>query len=202
MLSYFSIAPHREETVQQYVKRQVDIRKQNHEIHNKTPYVLSEDDKSEIQQNVVKYFSRPSIVDPNDLKAFARDLLDGKYATTSPFAQLANEIETFMYLRGEYDFEKADKIRWIAQVLKHDKCFLEVGTLTYERVASERERVCYLIGQILDGTAPQELGGIGPLMDYFSDQKAEMFDNNELLFSAGRIYQQLCELTAASMGRA
>jgi hypothetical protein len=195
MLSYFSIAPHREETVQQYVKRQVDIRKQNHEMHNRTPYVLNEDDKAEIQQNVVKYFGRSSIVDPKDLRAFARDLLDGKYATSSPFAQLAKDIETFMFLRGEYEEKAEDRIRWIAPALEHDQCFLDVGTLTYERVASERERVCYLIGQVLDGTAPQELGGIGPLIDYFSDQKAEMFDNNELLFSAGRIYQQLCDMS-------
>lgn len=195
MLSYFSIAPHKEETVQQYVKRQVDIRKQQHEIHNRTPYVLGEEDKSEIQQNVVKYFGRPSVVNPNDLKAFARDLLDGKYATVSPFAQLANDIETFMFLRGEYDEKGEDRIRWIAPVLDHDQCFIDAGTLTSEGVASERARVCYLIGQVLDGTAPQELGGIGPLMDYFSDQKAEMFDNNELLFTAGRIYQQLCEMS-------
>lgn len=202
MLSYFSITPHREETVQQYVKRQVDIRKQNHEIHNKTPYILSEDDKSEIQQNVVKYFSRPSIVDTNDLKAFARDLLDGKYVTSSPFAQLANEIETFMYLRGEYDVPKADRIRWIAPVLERNDRYREADSTTLESCVAERTEVRYLIHRVLDGTANQKLGGIGPLMDYFSDQKAEMFDDNELLFSAGRIYQQLCELTAASMGRA
>jgi hypothetical protein len=199
MLSYFSVTPHREETVQQYVTRQLDIRKHLHEIHNKTPYILTEAAKTEIQQSVVKYFSRPSIVDSEDLKAFAKDLLDGKYAASSPFVRLADDIETFMFLRGEYD--EKDKIRWIAPVFERDKWILEVGALTYERVASERACVRYLIGQVLDGTAPQELGGIKPLMDYFSDQKAEMLDDNEMLFSAGRIYQQLCDLVSASMGR-
>lgn len=201
MLSYFSIAPHREEAVQQYVKRQVDIRKQNHELHNKTPYVLSEDDKSEIQQNVVKYFGRSHIMNNDDLKAFTSDILEGKYPS-SPSAILADEIEFFMYSRDEYDVPKADRIRWIAPVLERNDRYRETDSMTFERCVAERAAVRYLIFQVLNGTAPQELGGIGPLMDYFADQKAEMFDNNDLLFSAGRIYQQLCELTAASMGRA
>lgn len=202
MLSYFSIAPHREETVRQYVKRQVDIRKQNHEIQNKTPYVLSEDDKTVIQQNVVKYFGRSHIMNNDDLKSFTRDILDGKYPSSSPLAILADEIEFFMYSRDEYDVPKADRIRWIAPVLERNERYREADSMTLERCVAERAAVCYLIYRVLVGTAPQELGGIGPLMDYFTGQKAEMFDNNELLFSAGRIYQQLCELTASSMGRA
>lgn len=201
MSNYLSKSPFKEETVQQYVVRQVDILKRSHEVSKKTPYVLTEVDKSEIQQNVVKYFGRPHIMNNDDLKSFTRDILEGKYPS-SPLAILADEIEFFMYSRDEYDVPKADRIRWIAPVLERNDRYRETDSMTLERCVAERAAVRYLIYRVLDGTANQELGGLGPLTDYFSDQKAEMFDDDEKLLSAGRIYQQLCDLTAASMGRA
>jgi len=201
MSNYLSKSPFKEETVKQYVVRQVDILRRSHEVSKKTPYVLTEVDKSKIQQNVVKYFGRPHIMNNDDLKSFTKDILEGKYPS-SPLAILADEIEFFMYSRDEYDVPKADRIRWIAPVLERNDRYREADSMTLERCVAERAAVRYLIYRVLDGTANHELGGISPLMDYFSDQKAEMFDDNDLLFSAGRIYQQLCELTAASMGRA
>lgn len=200
MSNYLSKSPFKEETVQQYVVRQADILKRLHEASVKIPYVLTEADKSEIQQNVVKYFGRPHIMNNDDLKSFTRDILEGKYPS-SPSAILADEIEFFMYSRDEYDMPKADRIRWIAPVLERNDHYRETDSMTFERCVAERAAVRYLIFQVLNGTAPQELGGISPLMDYFSDQKAEILDDNEMLFSAGRIYQQLCDLSAAAIGR-
>ena len=78
---------------------------------------------------------------------------------------LADTIEAFMAARGEYDFHFEDKIRWIK---------------TDDRKGNAR----FILSEIQNDN-------IGYLIDYFTDQLAEMCEEDELIPVAEDILNDL-----------
>ena len=83
---------------------------------------------------------------------------------------LSDDIEQFMFERGEYDFSEDDTIRWINKTKRNS---------TVENIYNA------LISNQVE-----------PLKNYFKDQLAEMSDEDELISEAKRILSALKPFTS------
>lgn len=83
---------------------------------------------------------------------------------------LSDDIEQFMFERGEYDFPEDDTIRWINKTKRNS---------TVENIYNA------LISNQVE-----------PLKNYFKDQLAEMSDEDELISEAKRILSALKPFTS------
>lgn len=83
---------------------------------------------------------------------------------------LSDDIEQFMFERGEYDFPEDDTIRWINKTQRNS---------TVENIYNA------LISNQVE-----------PLKNYFKDQLAEMSDEDELISEAKRILSALKPFTS------
>lgn len=83
---------------------------------------------------------------------------------------LSDDIEQFMFERGEYDFPEDDTIRWINKTKRNS---------TVENIYNA------LISNQVE-----------PLKNYFKDQLAEMSDEDELILEAKRILSALKPFTS------
>lgn len=83
---------------------------------------------------------------------------------------LSDDVEQFMFERGEYDFPEDDTIRWINKTQRNS---------TVENIYNA------LISNQVE-----------PLKNYFKDQLAEMSDEDELILEAKRILSALKSFTS------
>lgn len=83
---------------------------------------------------------------------------------------LSDDVEQFMFERGEYDFPEDDTIRWINKTQRNS---------TVENIYNA------LISNQVE-----------PLKNYFKDQLAEMSDEDELILEAKRILSALKPFTS------
>ena len=83
---------------------------------------------------------------------------------------LSDDVEQFMFERGEYDFPEDDTIRWINKTQRNS---------TVENIYNA------LISNQVE-----------PLKNYFKDQLAEMSDEDELISEAKRILSALKSFTS------
>lgn len=83
---------------------------------------------------------------------------------------LSDDVEQFMFERGEYDFSEDDTIRWINKTQRNS---------TVENIYNA------LISNQVE-----------PLKNYFKDQLAEMSDEDELILEAKRIFNALKPFTS------
>lgn len=105
----------------------------------------------------------------------------GKYIESSILvAELASDIEQFMFERGEYQYGDGDLIRWIADANK-------------DRAGTEK-----LITQALRGVAPEEIGSTEPLQSYLNDQIHEMDEEDELIEVAENLIRRIDKLEIVS----
>lgn len=85
-------------------------------------------------------------------------------------ATLSDDVEQFMFERGEYDFPEDDTIRWINKTQRNSTVENIYNALIFNQVE--------------------------PLKNYFKDQLAEMSDEDELISEAKRILSALKPFTS------
>lgn len=103
--------------------------------------------------------------------------------------QLADEIEQYMFERGEYDFGSDDRIRWLENVPDA----YDVAKLSPSELNDIRETVTKNIQVALD-----EPSTIQPLINYFNDEAHELDEEDDLNVACGRITDKLCDLAEQS----
>lgn len=83
---------------------------------------------------------------------------------------LADDIEEFMSARGEYDFTGDDRIRWLTNNNRIDTAV-------------------FILSEIRNGNTE-------PLINYFKDQLAEMWEEDELIPVADDIINDLRKISS------
>lgn len=83
---------------------------------------------------------------------------------------LSDDVEQFMFERGEYDFSEDDTIRWVNKIQRNST----VGNIYNALISNQVE----------------------PLKNYFKDQLAEMSDEDELIPKVKRILNALKPFTS------
>lgn len=111
--------------------------------------------------------------------------------------KLAKGIEEFMYVRGEYDFDTSEQIRWIQGHITEDMYAKRHSPVAWS-VARVAVKNC--IKSVLDGSAPAELGGIEPLISYLQDQLVEMSEDDDLIPKVEGFLQDLANVERLQQG--
>ena len=101
--------------------------------------------------------------------------------------QLAADIEQFMFEHGEYDFGSGDRKPWLDEV--PDAYELANSGPILLGVARERVEDC--IEQSINGTAPEEIGGIESLMEYLNEELNVMDEEDELIQTGENLLSRL-----------
>ncbi len=96
--------------------------------------------------------------------------------------QLADEIEQYMFERGEYDFGNSDRIRWLESVPDA----YDVAKMSPSEIDEVRETVTKNIQVALE-----EPSTIQPLIDYFKSDWRELDDEDELILNCERLEDKL-----------
>ncbi len=111
---------------------------------------------------------------------------------------VADEIEQYMFERGEYDYIDTDRVRWLHHVPENlapetsstAPTFSETRealNIFLENLNDARETVCNNIKNSMD-----TVSGIQALIEYFNDELAELDEEDELVEKAETIMEKIC----------